>query len=248
MGRRRRRRADRRRRIGPPVGSRVVGFHGAGGWAQRRTVPTENLAILPDSVEFGPAAALPVAGVTALQSLRSARPGGRPSSADHGSLRRGRPLRGAAGRTGGRARGRGGRFRGPRRRAARRSARPRWWSASQTSPSGCSACSTTSAVSCWPKRSVCLAMVVLRSPSAWRPTSPPPSTSRPSGCQAHKRAWNRSLFAPLSGLISAIWWHCWPPGRLDPQIGLRSSWNDVSDAAEALLDRRVAGKAVLDVD
>ena len=46
---------------GPPVGSRVVGFHGAGR-AQRRTVPTENLAILPDSVEFGPAAALPVAG------------------------------------------------------------------------------------------------------------------------------------------------------------------------------------------
>ena len=23
----------------------------------------------------------------------------------------------------------------------------------------------------------------------------------------------RSLFAPRSGLISAIWWHCWPPGR-----------------------------------
>src|SRR3954469_17488923 len=40
---------------GPPGGSRVVGFHGAGGWAQRRAVPTENLAILPDSVEFGPA-------------------------------------------------------------------------------------------------------------------------------------------------------------------------------------------------
>src|ERR1700754_4014544 len=55
---------------GPPVGSRVVGFHGASGWAQRRTVPTESLAILPDSVEFGPAAALPVAGVTALQALR----------------------------------------------------------------------------------------------------------------------------------------------------------------------------------
>jgi len=36
-------------------------------------------------------------------------------------------------------------------------------------------------------------------------------------------------------------------GELDPQIGLRTSWNDVSEAAEALLDRRVAGKAVLDV-
>ena len=36
-------------------------------------------------------------------------------------------------------------------------------------------------------------------------------------------------------------------GELEPQIGLRTSWNDVSEAAEALLDRRVAGKAVLDV-
>jgi NADPH:quinone reductase-like Zn-dependent oxidoreductase len=36
-------------------------------------------------------------------------------------------------------------------------------------------------------------------------------------------------------------------GEIDPQVGLRVSWEDVSDAAEALLDRRVAGKAVLDV-
>src|SRR3954452_12163404 len=32
---------------GPPGGRRGVGFHSAGGWAQRRAVPTENLAILP---------------------------------------------------------------------------------------------------------------------------------------------------------------------------------------------------------
>jgi NADPH:quinone reductase-like Zn-dependent oxidoreductase len=36
-------------------------------------------------------------------------------------------------------------------------------------------------------------------------------------------------------------------GEIDPQIGLRTSWDDVADAAEALLGRRVAGKAVLDV-
>jgi NADPH:quinone reductase-like Zn-dependent oxidoreductase len=36
-------------------------------------------------------------------------------------------------------------------------------------------------------------------------------------------------------------------GQLDPQIGLRDSWDNVSGAAEALLDRRVAGKAVLEV-
>jgi hypothetical protein len=28
---------------------------------------------------------------------------------------------------------------------------------------------------------------------------------------------------------------------------LRASWNEVSETAEALLDRRIAGKAVLDV-
>ena len=59
---------------GPAVGSRVVGFHNAGGWAERRAVPTENLALLPDLVDFGPAAALPVAGVTALQALRALGP------------------------------------------------------------------------------------------------------------------------------------------------------------------------------
>jgi NADPH2:quinone reductase len=36
-------------------------------------------------------------------------------------------------------------------------------------------------------------------------------------------------------------------GELDPQIGLRDSWDNVSAAAEALLGRRVPGKAVLDV-
>jgi NADPH:quinone reductase-like Zn-dependent oxidoreductase len=36
-------------------------------------------------------------------------------------------------------------------------------------------------------------------------------------------------------------------GEIDPQIGLRVSWEGVAEAAEALLDRRVAGKAVLDV-
>jgi len=59
---------------GPPAGSRVVGFHGAGAWAELRAVPTENLALLPDSVDFGTAAALPVAGVTALQALRALGP------------------------------------------------------------------------------------------------------------------------------------------------------------------------------
>lgn len=49
----------------------MVGFSGEAGWAERRAVTTDNLAELP---EFDEAAALPVAGVTALQALRARGP------------------------------------------------------------------------------------------------------------------------------------------------------------------------------
>ncbi|MGC0416032.1 zinc-binding dehydrogenase [Embleya sp. AB8] len=55
---------------GPAVGTRVVGFGWAGAWAERRAVDTENLAVVPAGVDPGVAAALPVAGVTALQAVR----------------------------------------------------------------------------------------------------------------------------------------------------------------------------------
>jgi len=53
------------------VGARVVTFNGAGGWAQRRVAASSNVAVLPDSVDFVSAAALPVAGVTARWDLSS---------------------------------------------------------------------------------------------------------------------------------------------------------------------------------
>ncbi len=52
----------------------MVGFSGEAGWAERRVVSTDNLAELPEFVEFEEAAALPVAGVTALQALRALGP------------------------------------------------------------------------------------------------------------------------------------------------------------------------------
>ena len=42
---------------GPAVGTRVVGFSGEAGWAERRAVSTENLAELPEFVEFEEGAA-----------------------------------------------------------------------------------------------------------------------------------------------------------------------------------------------
>ncbi|GLZ77988.1 oxidoreductase [Actinorhabdospora filicis] len=55
---------------GPAEGARVVTFGWSGAWAQRRAVDTGELAIVPDDVDLGVAAALPVAGVTALQAVR----------------------------------------------------------------------------------------------------------------------------------------------------------------------------------
>ena len=55
---------------GPPTGAHVATFGWSGAWAQRRAVDTGELAVLPDTVDFGAAAALPVAGVTALRAVR----------------------------------------------------------------------------------------------------------------------------------------------------------------------------------
>jgi NADPH:quinone reductase-like Zn-dependent oxidoreductase len=52
---------------GPPRGARVVGLKfPPGAWAERVPVSTDDLAQLPDTVSFEQAACLPVAGVTAL--------------------------------------------------------------------------------------------------------------------------------------------------------------------------------------
>jgi NADPH:quinone reductase len=54
---------------GPPAGTRVVGMVGRGAWAQLVAVPTDWLAELPEGVSFEDAATLPVAGITALETL-----------------------------------------------------------------------------------------------------------------------------------------------------------------------------------
>ncbi|MFB9830671.1 zinc-binding dehydrogenase [Actinoallomurus acaciae] len=55
---------------GPPPGTRVTTFGWQGGWAERRVAETADLAVVPDTVDLGAAAALPAAGVTALQAVR----------------------------------------------------------------------------------------------------------------------------------------------------------------------------------
>jgi len=54
---------------GPVAGTRVVGLVGRGAWAQLAAVDTSALAPLPDGISDAQASTLPVAGLTALRSL-----------------------------------------------------------------------------------------------------------------------------------------------------------------------------------
>ncbi len=54
---------------GPKAGTRVVGMADQGGWAERVAIATSRLAGLPDHVSLAAASTLPVAGLTAIRAL-----------------------------------------------------------------------------------------------------------------------------------------------------------------------------------
>ncbi|MDX8461433.1 zinc-binding dehydrogenase [Mesorhizobium humile] len=55
---------------GPAAGARVAALVDQAGWAERVAVPADRLAVVPEGVSFASAATLPVAGTTALRTLR----------------------------------------------------------------------------------------------------------------------------------------------------------------------------------
>src|SRR5579864_3040441 len=59
---------------GPPAGARIVALTDWEGWAERAAVPSHRIAPIADNVSFAAAASLPVAGLTALRSLRHGAP------------------------------------------------------------------------------------------------------------------------------------------------------------------------------
>jgi len=60
---------------GPAAGTRVVTTMGTqGGWAERRVVDVDELAVVPADIDLAEASTLPVAGVTALRALRRCGP------------------------------------------------------------------------------------------------------------------------------------------------------------------------------
>src|SRR3954453_22238568 len=58
----------------PPAATRVVGLCDWHGWAERAAVPSHRMAPIGDNVSYAAAAALPVAGLTALRILRHGAP------------------------------------------------------------------------------------------------------------------------------------------------------------------------------
>lgn len=231
---------------GPAVGSRVVTFNGAGGWAQRRTVATENLAVLPDSVDFGTAAALPVAGATALQAIRALGPvvgrrvlitgasGGVGRFAVQLAARAGAHVVAAVGAP---ARGEGlvelgaaevvvglAEVRGP-------------FFGVLDNVGGALLSEAFGLVG----DGGSLQSIGMASGS---PSTVDFEVERRGGARKRLEPFTvRTPFAQdLSYLVELV-----AAGELDPQVGLRTSWEDVADAAAALLGRKVAGKVVLDL-
>ncbi len=56
---------------GPSAGERIVGHPLQAGWAQLAAVPSNALAVLPEQVDVEKAAAVPLAGLTAVRLLRA---------------------------------------------------------------------------------------------------------------------------------------------------------------------------------
>lgn len=55
---------------GPAAGTPVVTFGASGGWAQLRAVPTSMLGVVPAGSDLGAVSTVPVAGLSALRALR----------------------------------------------------------------------------------------------------------------------------------------------------------------------------------
>jgi len=234
---------------GPPAGARVVGLKNPGAWVQRAAVDTEFLAQLPDQITLEQAASLPVAGLTALLSLQI------------GGFVVGRRvlITGASGGVG-RFAIQLAKLAGAHVTAvARRTDGLRELGADEVvdelETEGddfdvvLDGVGGTVLGACL-QRVAPLGTVVSFASTLAEPVSYPARElfARASGAKlvgfylfsilAHSRSASADL-RRLAELVAA--------GRLDPQIDFVRPWTEAGDAIEALMDRRVAGKAVLSV-
>lgn len=235
---------------GPKAGARVVGLKEVGAWAEQVAVPAENLAELPDGVSFEQAATLPVAGLTALRTL------------EIGGFVLGRRvlITGASGGVG-RFAIQLAKLSGAYVTAiARRADGLSELGADEVLPELSSEGDTFDVIldaiggpvlGAALQRVAPGGSVISFAATVTEPVTYPTRElfSRAPGAQLHgfylfddvrhTRSTARDL-RRLADLVAA--------GRLDCQIDLTTSWTEAGAAIQALLDRRVAGKAVLTVD
>lgn len=237
---------------GPPQGARVVGIVPNGAWAQRAVVATQNLAELPASVSVTQAATLPVAGITALRALEIC-----------GFVLGKRVLvtgaSGGVGRFAVQLAARGGahvtavtrneaRARGLRELGAAQIVHDLEDEAAYDAViEGVGGATLAAAL----QRVAGRGVVVSFASSDADPVSFPARAlfRRAPGARLHglfvfeeieRTGTGGRDLARLAALVAA--------GELDAQIDLEASWRDPRPALAALLERRVAGKAVLRVD
>jgi NADPH2:quinone reductase len=238
---------------GPPQGARVVGIVRTGAWAEDVAVDTKNLAELPENVSFAQAATLPVAGVTALRALEIC-----------GFVLGKRVLvTGASGGVGrfavqlaSRA---GARVTAVARNAERATGLRELGAAEIVFDLAGEDAVYDAVVEGVGGATLGLALqrVAPRGTVVSFASSDPDPASFPTRSLFHRApgATLRGLFvfdeiertgtggSDLARLVALV-----AAGELDTQIDLEASWRDPGPAIAALLDRRVAGKAVLHVD
>jgi NADPH:quinone reductase-like Zn-dependent oxidoreductase len=232
---------------GPPAGARVVTLGWSGGWAELRAVDTGELAVLPDGVEHGAAATLPVAGVTALRALRAPGPIlGRRVLITGASGGVGRFAVQLAARAGARVVAAVGR---PERGAGLTEL-----GAHEVLAGGLAGLREPVDVVIDNVGGPLLAEAYARLTPGGLAVSVGKASMEPTVIDFEQARVNNPGarieaffvgpgFGPdlayLAGLLDS--------GDLDPQVGWRGGWDRAGEAAEALLTRQVAGKAVLDV-
>ncbi|HWM56983.1 MAG TPA: zinc-binding dehydrogenase [Pseudonocardia sp.] len=233
---------------GPPEGSRVSSFAMGGALATLRTVSTSDVGVVPDGVGLVEAAALPAAGVTALQAVRRL-----------GSLLGRRVL--VTGASGG-----VGRF--AVQLAARAGAHVIALVGSPARGAGLAELGAreivTDLAALTPVHGVLenvggplLAQTVALlaqdgvalsiGQASGQPTTIDFEAERQRGGQRAVEVFTVGTGYPGFGADIEILLELVATGRLDPQIGWRGSWDRAGEAAEALRGRRVAGKAVVEI-
>jgi len=236
---------------GPPAGARVVALMGEAGWAQRAGVPTQRLAVLPEEVSLAQAATLPVAGLTALRTLRFGAPllgrrvlitdaaGGVGHLAVQLAARSGAPVTAVIGSS---ERGTGLRELGAVEVVQGMENAEGRFALILESAGGASLAAAIRLIA--PK-----GIVVVFGNSSGEPTTLGFADFRGA---PNARVQSFSYFTSdpegrfsedLALLVALV-----ADGSLRPQIGAERSWRDITSVAEDLRERRVRGKAVLLVE